>query len=262
MAANEPNHRRPNIDVQRFDAVLFDLDGVLTSTAAMHASAWKRMFDEYLRARAQERGEPFVPFEIATDYIRYVDGRPRYEGVKAFLESRGITLPQGSPDSPADEVSICGLGNRKNEFVQTGIDAGEVQSFPRSIDFVRHVRDIGLRTAVVTSSRNCTQVLRAAGIEGLFDAQVDGLTIERERLRGKPAPDGFLRAAAMLGVSPQRAVVVEDAISGVQAGRDGGFALVIGIDRHGEGDALRENGAHVAVEDLGDLLNDGVIRDT
>ena len=255
-------HEAVAITPQRFDAVLFDLDGVLTSTAVIHASAWKRMFDEFLRARSKLLGEPFREFEIATDYIRYVDGRPRYEGVRQFLQSRGIELPWGSSASPPDELSVCGLGNRKNEFVQQAIAAGQVQSFPSSIDFVRVVRERGIKTAVVTSSRNCTDVLRAARIEGLFDAQVDGLTIERERLRGKPAPDGFLRAAAMLGVSPQRAVVVEDAISGVQAGRDGGFALVIGIDRHGEGDALRENGAHVAVEDLGDLLNDGVIRDT
>ena len=242
----------------RYDAVLFDLDGVLTSTAAIHADAWKQMFDAYLSRRARERGEPFREFDIDSDYRHYVDGRPRYEGVRQFLESRGIQLPRGTPDSPETEESVCGLGNQKDRLVHRQIEAGRVQSFPASVEFLRIVRDRGFGTAVVTSSRNCTLVLAAAGINGLFDTQVDGNTIEDEGLAGKPAPDSFLRAAGRLGVEPARAVVVEDAISGVQAGRDGGFGLVIGIDRHGDADALCRNGAHVVVRDLGDLLPAGV----
>ena len=244
----------PQVTRDNFDAVLFDLDGVLTSTAAIHAAAWKTMFDDYLRRRAAERGDAFRPFDIASDYVRYVDGRPRYEGVQQFLESRNIHLPRGTPASPPGEESVCGLGNVKDQMVQEAIAAGKVQSFPSSVEFARLVRRRGLRTAVVTSSRNCTAVLRAAGMTDLFEAQVDGNTIEQEGLRGKPAPDSFLRAAERLGVQPKRAVVVEDAIAGVEAGRAGGFGLVIGIDRHGEGDALRRHGADVVVTDLAELL--------
>lgn len=239
----------------RYDAVLFDLDGVLTSTAAIHATAWKQMFDDYLARRAKSRGEPFQPFDIGSDYRLYVDGRPRYEGVRQFLESRGIELPRGTPESQDDEESVCGLGNFKDRLVHKAIQAGKVESFPGSVEFVRLVRQRGLHTAVVTSSRNCSLVLGAAKLDGLFDTQVDGRTIEDEGLRGKPAPDGFLRAAERLGVRPSRAVVVEDAISGVQAGRDGRFGLVIGVDRHGDADALCRNGAHIVVSDLSDLLN-------
>jgi beta-phosphoglucomutase family hydrolase len=249
-----PGSRIPEITRDHFDAVLFDLDGVLTSTADIHAEAWKRMFDEYLRNRAAARGEAFRPFDIATDYKLYVDGRPRYEGVRQFLESRGIRLPQGTAASPPGEESVCGLGNVKDRLVHEAIAAGRVRSFPSSVRFARLVRDRGLRTAVVTSSRNCTAVLRAAGITDLFEAQVDGNTIEDEGVRGKPAPDSFLRAAELLGVTPRRAVVVEDAIAGVEAGRAGAFGLVIGIDRHGDGDALRRHGADVVVNDLAELL--------
>jgi len=243
------------ITPEHFDAVLFDLDGVLTSTAAIHAEAWKQMFDGYLKQRSARTGEPFRAFEIETDYKHYVDGRPRYDGVKQFLESRGIHLPQGTPASSPAEESVCGLGNVKNELVQRAIDEGRVQTYPASVEFVKRVLGAGIRAAVVTSSRNCVPVLRAAGIEDLFEVRVDGLSIEEHGLRGKPAPDGFLRAAEEMHVRPSRAVVVEDAISGVQAGRAGGFGLVIGIDRHGEGDALYANGADVVVNDLEELLD-------
>lgn len=246
--------RRVQITPERFDAILFDLDGVLTSTADIHAGAWKRMFDDYLQDRAEREGKPFQPFEIATDYKLYVDGRPRYEGVQAFLESRAIRLPRGTPESPAGEETVCGLGNAKDQIVQAAIDAGRVRSFPGTIEFARRARAKGIKTAVVTSSRNCDAVLKAAGIDELFEVRVDGRTIEDERLRGKPAPDSFLKAAERLGVAPARAVVVEDAIAGVQSGRAGGFGLVIGIDRHGDGDALRANGADVVVGDMADLL--------
>ena len=243
-----------DITPENFDAILFDLDGVLTSTADIHASAWKRMFDDYLERRAEQQGEPFRPFDIGTDYLRYVDGRPRYEGVQTFLESRGIKLPRGTTASPAGEETVCGLGNRKDQMVQAAIDAGKVTSFPGSIDFARRARAAGMKTAVVTSSRNCDVVLKAAGIDDLFEVRVDGRAIEDEGMRGKPAPDSFLKAAERLGVRPERAVVVEDAIAGVQSGRAGKFGLVIGIDRHGDGDALRENGADVVVNDLEELI--------
>jgi beta-phosphoglucomutase family hydrolase len=252
-----PAHNAParlDITRDRYDAVLFDLDGVLTSTAEIHAAAWKQMFDEYLRRRAKSGGEPFREFDIGSDYRQYVDGRPRYEGVQQFLQSREIRLPRGTPDSPDDEESVCGLGNMKDRLVHKAIEAGRVKSFPGSVTFLRLVRERGLHTAVVTSSRNCSLVLKAAGLDGLFDTQVDGRTIEDEGLAGKPAPDSFLRAAERLGVTPARAVVIEDAISGVQAGRDGRFALVIGVDRHGDADALCRNGAHVVVNDLSELL--------
>lgn len=254
--AGSPGSGRERFPItrERYDAILFDLDGVLTSTAAIHAAAWKQMFDQYLSRRAKARGEPFRPFDIDTDYRLYVDGRPRYDGVQQFLESRGIRLPRGTPASPETEESVCGLGNVKDRLVHEQIAAGRVESFCGSVQFLRMVRDQGFHTAVVTSSRNCTLVLKAAGIDGLFDTQVDGRTIEEEHLRGKPAPDSFLRAAERLGVQPSRAVVVEDAISGVQAGRDGRFGLVIGVDRHGDADALCRNGAHVVVTDLADLL--------
>lgn len=247
------------ISRDRYDAILFDLDGVLTSTAAIHAQAWKQMFDGYLARRAQARGEPFRQFDIDSDYRLYVDGRPRYEGVQQFLTSRNIHLPRGTPDAPETEESVCGLGNLKDRLVHKQIEAGRVQSFPGSVEFLRLVRARGFRTAVVTSSRNCTLVLAAAKIDGLFDTQVDGCTIEDEGLAGKPAPDSFLRAAERLGIEPARAVVVEDAISGVQAGRDGHFGLVIGVDRHGDADALCRNGAHVVVNDLAALLPAGVV---
>ena len=252
--ADQTGRSRVHITRERYDAVLFDLDGVLTSTAAIHADAWKRMFDRYLSRRSKERGEPFREFDIVSDYRLYVDGRPRYDGVQQFLESRGIHLPRGTPDSPDTEESVCGLGNLKDKLVHQAIEAGRVESFPGSVQFLRLVRERGLKTAVVTSSRNCTLVLQAARIDGMFDTQVDGRTIEDEHLRGKPAPDSFLRAAERLGVPPARSVVVEDAISGVQAGRDGNFALVIGVDRHGDPDALCRNGAHVVVSDLAELL--------
>jgi beta-phosphoglucomutase family hydrolase len=255
-AESRAGSHRPDVVISRqhFDAVLFDLDGVLTSTAEIHASAWKRMFDDYLQARAEQEGEQFRPFDVATDYKLYVDGRPRYEGVQTFLESRGIKLPRGTSAAPAGEETVCGLGNRKDQMVQAAIDAGRVQSFPGSIEFARKILARGIKTAVVTSSRNCDAVLRAAGIDDLFEVRVDGRTIEDEGLRGKPAPDSFLKAAERLAVEPARAVVVEDAIAGVQSGRAGGFGLVIGIDRHGDGDVLRRNGSDVVVNDLAELL--------
>jgi beta-phosphoglucomutase family hydrolase len=237
------------------DAVLFDLDGVLTSTAKIHAKCWKTMFDEFLGRRSAAGKEPFRPFDIETDYKLYVDGKLRYEGVRSFLASRSISLPEGTPEDPPVAETVCGLGNSKDELVKAAIDAGEVESYPGSVALVRRLRQQGIRTAVVSSSNNCEAVLRVAGMLDLFETRVDGLVASKLRLPGKPAPDTFLEAARELGVSPARTVVVEDAIAGVQAGRAGGFGLVVGVDRDGRGDALRSHGADLVVADLEELLN-------
>lgn len=244
-------HPRSAVTRQQFDAVLFDLDGVLTSTASIHADAWKRMFDRFLQAAERER---FRPFDIDQDYKRYVDGKPRYEGVRSFLGSRNISLPEGEPNDPPGDSTVCALGNQKDLMVKDAIDAGQVQAFEGSVRWVEQLRDQGFKLGVVSSSRNCAQVLRAAHIDHLFGARVDGETLVEMSLPGKPAPHSFIEAAKRLGVSPARAVVVEDALSGVEAGRAGDFGLVIGVDREGHGDALRAHGADLVVRDLGELL--------
>jgi beta-phosphoglucomutase family hydrolase len=240
---------------EKFDAVLFDLDGVITSTAKVHAACWKRMFDEYLEKRAKQTGEPFRPFDIAADYTRHVDGKPRFDGVRDFLRSRGIELAAGSPgDAPATET-VCGLGNRKNELVNEVIRSDGVEAYPGTVSFIQRLQTEGIQIAVVTSSQNCDTVLRAANLSAAFPVQVDGNTIHERNLRGKPAPDTFLAAAKLLGVEPVRTVVVEDAISGVEAGRNGEFGLVIGVARKGNADELRRHGAHLVVNDLSELLD-------
>ena len=242
------------ITPQKFDAVLFDMDGVLTATAKIHAASWKKMFDDFLKKRSAESGEPFTPFDIDTDYKLYVDGKLRDEGVSSFLESRDINLPFGEAGDPHDLETICGLGNRKNELVKKIIETEGVDIYEGSIALVRLLRGEGLKTAVVSASKNCEAVLQVTGITNLFDVMVDGNVAARLGLPGKPAPDTFLQAVKLLGTKPARAVVVEDAISGVQAGRAGNFGLVIGVDRHGEPDSLRNNGADVVVDDLDKLL--------
>jgi beta-phosphoglucomutase family hydrolase len=236
-------------------ACLFDLDGVLTQTARVHAAAWKQMFDEFLRQRAARTGEPFVPFDPVADYDEYVDGRPRYEGVRQFLAARHIDLPEGTPGDPPSAETVDGLGNRKNELVLRLIHDDGVEAYEGSIRYVRAVRDAGLRTAVVSSSANTQAVVRAAGIEDLLEVRVDALVAEREHLRGKPEPDTFLAAARALGVGPDAGAVFEDALAGVEAGRAGRFAYVVGVDRAGQAEALRAHGADVVVRDLADLLD-------
>jgi alpha,alpha-trehalase len=241
------------IPARRFDAVLFDLDGVLTSTARVHAACWKRMFDEYLARRAAATGDPFVPFRVGTDYTRHVDGRPRYDGVRAFLASRGIDLPEGEPSDPPTAETVCGLGNRKNELFHETLAVEPPEVYAGSLAFVRALHEHRIRTAVVSGSRNAGPVLAAAGIAPLFEVRVDGLTAAERGLAGKPAPDTFLEASRMLAVEPVRAVVIEDAESGVAAGRAGGFGLVVGVAREGGQAALREHGADVVVTDLAEL---------
>ena len=235
-------------------ACLFDLDGVITKTAVVHNAAWKEMFDSYLRDRCRQSGEPFVPFDPVRDYDEYVDGKPRADGTRSFLASRGIELPEGSDDDPPDAETVHGLGNRKNEIVQRRIREDGVEAYESSVRYVRAARDAGLRRAVVSSSANCRDVLAAAGIEDLFEARIDGVVAGREHLRGKPAPDTFLVAARALGLGPQAAAVFEDALAGVEAGRAGRFRYVVGVDRTGQADALKKHGADTVVADLAELL--------
>jgi beta-phosphoglucomutase family hydrolase len=234
-------------------AGLFDLDGVLTRTAAVHAAAWKQTFDAYLQARAARTGEAFVPFSEA-DYDQFVDGRPRVEGTRTFLASRGIELPEGGPDDAPGAETVAGLANAKNRNVLERFRRGGVETYDGSVRYLEAARDAGLLRAVVSSSANAALVLEAAGIDHLFQVQVDGVTIERDHLRGKPAPDTFLAAASALGVEPGSAAVFEDALAGVEAGRAGRFGCVVGVDRVGQAAQLRSHGADIVVGDLAELL--------
>ncbi len=241
------------ISAAGFDAAIFDLDGVVTRTARVHAAAWKKLFDQYLQRRAEQDGTAFRPFDIQADYRQYVDGRPRDEGVQAFLESRGLTLPYGDPSDAPDRETICGLGTQKNTFFREALKEQGVESYPSTLAFIRAARSQGLKTAVVSSSKNCADVLETAGISALFDVKVDGVDAARDRLRGKPAPDMFLRAASLLEVVPARAILFEDAVAGVQSGREAAFGLVVGVDRAGQAEALHAHGADLVVSDLGEL---------
>lgn len=235
-----------------YDAAILDLDGVLTRTAKQHARAWKEMFDDFLARRAEREGEDQRPFDVENDYLRYVDGKPRFAGVRSFLESRGIDLPEGDDSDGADQNTVRGLGMRKNEIFQGLLEREPVERFDDAVEQLRRWREEGLATALITSSRNGRQVLAAAGLEDDFDVVVDGADAERLGIRGKPAPDIFLHAARELGVEPARTIVVEDAISGVEAGRAGAFGLVVGVARNGA-DGLHEAGADVVVRDLREL---------
>ncbi len=237
-------------------ACLFDLDGVLTDTAAVHSTAWAEMFDGYLRDRAQRNGEAFVAFDRGSDYERFVDGKPRLDGVRDFLASRDITLPEGSPDDAPGDETVAGLGNRKNAIVQRRIQEDGVDVFPGSRRYLEAAARAGLRRAVVSSSANTEQVLRVTGLDELIEERVDGVTIAEQEIPGKPAPDTYLEGARRLGVSAGAAAVFEDALSGVEAGRAGHFGCVIGVDRVGHGPRLHEHGADVVVTDLSELLGD------
>ena len=237
-------------------ACLFDLDGVLTQTATVHAAAWKEIFDRDLRERAANSGERFVAFDPVADYDRYVDGKPREEGVRSFLASRGIDLPLGDPSDSTTAKTIIGLGNSKNVIVLRMIRDQGVRAYDGSVRYARAAREAGLASAVVSSSSNCREVLRAAGIADLFEQRIDGFVADREHLKGKPAPDTFLAGARALGVEPSQAAVFEDALAGVEAGRAGRFGFVVGVDRVGQTDALLAHGADIVVSDLADLLED------
>jgi beta-phosphoglucomutase family hydrolase len=238
--------------VERVVAVIFDTDGVVTRTATVHAAAWKALFNEYLRRRADATGQQFVAF-TDEDYVQYVDGRSRYEGVEEFLASRDIVLPPGEPDDAPDRETVCGLGNRKNEHFVAQVRNHGVEPFHSTLELARRLRERRIRTAVVSASENCAAVLDAAGATPLFDVRVDGLDAAALGLASKPNPALFLEAARRLGTPPARAAVVEDALAGVQAGRTGGFGLVVGVDRTGHADALGDHGADVVVNDLAEL---------
>jgi trehalose-phosphatase len=236
----------------RYDAAILDLDGVLTRTATQHARAWKEMFDDFLARRSEREGEDHGPFNVETDYVRYVDGKPRFDGVRSFLKSRGIELPEGGDDDDPERDTVRGLGMRKNEIFLDLLEREPVETFEDAVEQLRRWREQGLGTALITSSRNGRRVLAAAGLEEEFDVIVDGADAARLGIRGKPEPDIFLHAARELGVDPGRAIVVEDAISGVEAGRAGDFGLVVGVARDGV-EGLWEAGADVVVRDLRDV---------
>jgi len=240
------NSRNIILSRSAYDAVIFDLDGVVTKTAQVHFRAWKRLFDEYLKNQSGENQSPFNE----QNYRRYVDGKPRHRGIESFLESRGISLSWGKEDDGPDQDTIYGLGNRKNRYFNQLIDEEGVEVYPSAVQLLKELRSTGFKTGIVSSSKNCTAVLKAAGIFHLFDHKTDGLDAQELDLKGKPQPDIFLYSAEKLGVNTQRTVILEDAISGVQAGKTGGFGLVIGVDRTGLGEDLKKNGAHVVVTDL------------
>jgi beta-phosphoglucomutase family hydrolase len=237
-------------------ACLFDLDGVLTDTASVHTKAWKVMFDAFLKRHAEQTGQPFVPFDPVDDYLKYVDGKKREDGVRSFLASRGIELPDGEPDDSGDEDTVYGLGARKNDAFQETLHKDGVKVFEGSRHYLEKVAAAGLATAVVSSSANTREVLEITGLEKYIQQRVDGVTLREEHIAGKPAPDSFLRAAELLNVPAAAAAVFEDALSGVEAGRAGNFGYVVGVDRVGQADELRSHGADVVVTDLGDLIQE------
>lgn len=237
------------LDRRAFDAVLFDLDGVLTDSALLHARSWKTLFDAVL----QDCGEGNRPFDADHDYRAYVDGKPRLDGIRSFLASRDLSVPEGAPDDPPGALTIHGLGARKNALFREAITAEGVITFPAAVDFLRSLHPAGFKPALVSSSRNSRLIADTAGFAELFDAWVDGEALLTRRIQGKPAPDMFLAAADDLGVAPSRAVVIEDAIAGVQAGRRGKFGLVIGVDRTHHPDALAEAGADLVVSTLAEV---------
>ena len=242
------------VRVTDYEAILSDLDGVITKTARLHAAAWKRLFDDYLSDVAAQRRTPFPPFDLEEDYRLHLDGKPRHEGVRDFLKSRGLDLPAGDPGDGPERDTLYGLGNKKDAYFKTALREAGVEVYPATVDFLQQAKGAGLKTAVVSSSHHCAQILEAVGLASLFDIRVDGNDIDRLGLPGKPAPDAFLEAAKRLAVDPPRAIVIEDALAGVRAGHAGGFGLVIGVDRRNQAGALREQGADVVVSDLSELL--------
>jgi beta-phosphoglucomutase family hydrolase len=247
---------------EKVRACLFDLDGVLTDTASVHTKAWKEMFDAFLSQRAERTGEEFVPFDPESDYRKYVDGKKREDGVRSFLESRNIELPEGDPDDSGEDDTINGLGTRKNDMFQKVLHDDGVKVFEGSRRYLEAVSAAGLGIAVVSSSANTRDVLELTGLDRWVQQRVDGVTLREENIAGKPAPDSYLRGAELLDVEPGAAAVFEDALSGVQAGRAGDFGFVVGVDRVGQAEELRRDGADVVVTDLADLLGDDSVSQT
>ena len=251
----------PHLELKNYQALLCDLDGVITQTAALHAAAWKKLFDEYLKARPSRQGVPFQPFDLDQDYRLYVDGKSRYDGVHDFLQSRHLSLPSGALDDGPDRETIYGMGNKKDGYFEATLRDTGVITYPGTVRFLHVAKAEGLRIAVVSSSHHCREILEKAGLTPLFDTRVDGHEIDRLHLAGKPAPDTFLEAARRLAVPPSKAIVIEDAQAGVQAGRAGGFGVVIGVTRQNRADILRQFGADIVVEDLAELLPSEQNRD-
>lgn len=243
---------RLNFDA--YDAILSDLDGVITQTARLHAAAWKRLFDDYLCHVAAQTGTVCQPFDLEEDYRLHLDGKPRQDGVRDFLQSRGLTLSLGSPSDSADRDTLYGMGNRKDGYFETALRQTGVAVYRTTVEFLRLAKEAGLKMAVVSSSHHCAEIIEVVGLTTLFEVRIDGHEIDRLHLPGKPAPDAFVEAARRLTVEPRRAIVIEDALSGVRAGRAGGFGLVIGVNRRNQAQALRDLGADVVVDDLGELL--------
>ena len=241
-----------------FDAVIFDLDGVITKTALVHAAAWEKMFDGYLKEREQKYQEPFKEFTHANDYLPYVDGKPRYKGVASFLESRGIHIPYGDPEDPPEKETVCGLGNMKNQAVNQLLKEQGVEVYESTVELIRVLKSASIRVGVASSSKNCKAVLEAAGLLDLFETRVDGVVSAELNLHGKPEPDIFTTACDNLGVTYDRTVVVEDAVSGVQAGAKGNFGLVLGIAREENEEELKRNGADIVVKDMAEIDIDGI----
>jgi beta-phosphoglucomutase family hydrolase len=234
--------------------LLFDLDGVITKTAVVHAAAWKEMFDAFLVSHSAEHGLEQAPFDPRTDYDKYVDGKPRYDGVRSFLASRSITLPDGDPSDAPDAETVCGLGNRKNDLVGAIIARDGVESYPGTVDYLEAAKKAHMHIAVVSSSANCVAILTSCGLLDDFEEIMDGVVAAERKIPGKPAPDTFIAAAAALGAGLKESVVFEDALAGVEAGHSGGFGFVVGVDRVGQGPALKEHGADVVVKDLKELI--------
>jgi trehalose 6-phosphate phosphatase len=243
-------------NVAQYDAILSDLDGVITQTARLHAAAWKRLFDDYLKQIATHTPATFRPFDLEEDYRLYLDGKPRQDGVRDFLSSRGLSLPLGSPNDGPDRENLYGMGNKKDSYFDVALQETGVAVYEGTVELLRLAKRSALKIAVVSSSHHCAEILKAVGLTSLFDVRVDGHDIDRLGLPGKPAPDAFLEAARRLPVDPKRAVVLEDALAGVQAGHAGGFGLVIGVNRRNQAQALRELGADLVVDDVGELLPD------
>jgi len=245
--------QRVEVNLSDIDAFIFDMDGVVTDTASIHAAAWKRLFDEFLKKAAECSGTEFQPFDVNSDYLLYVDGKPRYDGVKSLLESRGIALPYGSPEDDISKETVCGLGNKKNRYFHEYIQTHKVEPYESTVMLIKTLKSLGIYTAIISASRNADEVLSSAGVKPLFDIKVDGIDSDNLKLKGKPNPDIFLEAARQLGVKPERAAVVEDALAGVEAGRRGKFKLVIGVDRTGQMENLKKYGADIVVKDLSQL---------
>jgi beta-phosphoglucomutase family hydrolase len=242
------------LNLGEYEAILSDLDGVITKTARLHAAAWKRLFDDYLAHLAAQTGTTFKPFDLEEDYRLHLDGKPRHEGVRDFLKSRGLSLPLGDPNDVPERETLYGMGNKKDTHFESALRESGVDVYPGTVEFLRLAKHVGLKMAVVSSSHHCGQILDAVALSPLFEVRIDGHDIDRLRLPGKPAPDAFLEAARLLGVEPRCAIVIEDALAGVRAGHAGGFGLVVGVDRQNQADALRKQGADLVVSDLGELL--------